>query len=64
MSGSDLCSTHNADSDRRPKQSQTSEDYNEEGIEARICLDVDKAVHLQITRSHGKWIMTQLPSFY
>ena len=38
MSGSDLYSTHNADSDRCPKWSRTSE----EGIEAGTCLDVDK----------------------
>ena len=68
MSGSDLCSTRNVDSDRRPKQSQTSEDYRERrgnrGTDPSWCWQGCPQLYLQITRSHGKWIMTQLPSFY
>ena len=42
-SGSDPRGTRNADSNGRPKRSRTSEDKSERrGIEAGVCLDVDK----------------------
>ena len=42
-SGSDLCRTCNADSDRCPKRGQTSEDKSEQRrIEAGLRLNVDK----------------------